>query len=536
MKVYTRGDEAAPGVYPDGLARSVHFAYSTDGAHFEALNQNYGILFAEGLITEQNTICPKGVRDPRILRAKNGGYLILAVRTEENGEEEAERSLECWFTRDFLEFSRPEGLTWEDWEKAGDVVKIDRCLCDRLALYWGRLCNTAVRVPQKVAVSSREELDGIGVTAVYSDGSTVSKAVDWDADGIDWTKEGTVTVSGTVRQQRYPFPLLRGYGDPVLMKWEGKWYYISTNDNTDNVGIYVREADTIPELFEEGAKEHLILDRDEERDFIQTFWAPEFHVIGGELYILLAIGGRVWAPQCHVMKLKRGGRITEPADWETPVRVRLKDGTPLGEGAISLDMTYVKGTQGSYMVWSYREEIGTEKDSGSMLYIAQVSEREPWRLTSDPVLLSRPLYGWENTEGTINNEGPYAFEKDGTIYLTYSGGSANRYSYALGLLRAEVGADLCDARSWKKSPTAVLSYYSVDGVYGPGHNSFFTDEEGNLMIAYHAVESIDSTIRCPGIRRIHFDIQGRPVFHMSEERDLKPELRRVRMQVNVRKP
>ena len=137
LKVFTRGSEAVPGVYPDGLARSVHFAYSYDGKHFIPLNQNYGILFAEGLITEQNTICPKGVRAPRLCRMENGGYLILAVRTGENGEAEKESVLESWFTRDFCDFSRPEGLTVEEWEKACDVVEIDRTLCDRLALRWG---------------------------------------------------------------------------------------------------------------------------------------------------------------------------------------------------------------------------------------------------------------------------------------------------------------------------------------------------------------------------------------------------------------
>ncbi len=56
-------------------------------------------------------------------------------------------------------------------------------------------------------------------------------------------------------------------------------------------------------------------------------------------------------------------------------------------------------------------------DTGSMLYIARVNEEEPWKLTGDPVLLSRPLYGWENLEGTINNEGPYALVRDAHILL-----------------------------------------------------------------------------------------------------------------------
>ena len=42
---YTRKPSARD--YPEGLAYSVHFAYSRDGADFLALHQNYGILRSE---------------------------------------------------------------------------------------------------------------------------------------------------------------------------------------------------------------------------------------------------------------------------------------------------------------------------------------------------------------------------------------------------------------------------------------------------------------------------------------------------------
>ncbi len=148
--------------------------------------------------------------------------------------------------------------------------------------------------------------------------------------------------------------------------------------------------------------------------------------------------------------------------------------------------------------------------------IARTDEKEPWKLTSDPVLLSRPLYEWENVEHTINNEGPYAFMVGDEVYLTYSGGAANGYTYVVGLLRASAHSDLLDGSSWKKEGAPVLSFYSVEGEYGPGHNSFFVDKDGSLRIAYHGETAIDGNLRCSGIRRIHFDLQGRPRF------DLRP--------------
>ena len=133
-------------------------------------------------------------------------------------------------------------------------------------------------------------------------------------------------------------------------------------------------------------------------------WAPEFHVIGGELYILFAVSDTNWGPQCHLMKLKKNGDILNPADWSCPIRIRKADGSWLTEVGITLDMTYLKAGMRSYMIWSYRRHTMSIGDTGSMLYIATVNEEDPSRLTSEPVLLSRPLFGWENVNGTINNE------------------------------------------------------------------------------------------------------------------------------------
>ena len=536
LAVYTR--RAVPGVYPDGLARSVHFAVSRDGKTYEPWNSGYGILFAEGTITEQNTICPKGIKDPRLSGRKDGSFAITAKRVQEDGseDEESRGKVLLWLTEDFIRFTAcglvEEGELAEETEGA-ETLLVDAAVCNRAALYWGKLCNTGIQLPEKVVVSDAEELEQVKALAVYTDGSAAEKRVDWDSADVDFGREGEYLIKGRVQSPSYPFPLDRGWGDPVIFPWEGKYYFIATNDNRNDIGFYVREAKRPEELFGEHVKQHVILDYDEKRELIQTFWAPEFHVIGGRLYILFAVGPKKWGPQCWLMRLKEGGCITDPAAWEDPVRIRKKDGSFLcGEG-ITLDMTYLKAGTRSYVVWSYRNGINTPLDTGSMLYIAQIDENAPWQLISDPVLLSRPLYGWENTEGTINNEGPHAFTMGGKVYLTYSGGAANGYTYVLGMMTAKESSDLTDPDSWEKSGTPVLSFYSVEGQYGPGHNSFFIDPDGNLMIAYHAETAIDDNIRCPGIRRVHFDIQGRPRFDLSSDRDLNPKLREVSMRVIV---
>src|SRR5690554_3722876 len=252
-----------------------------------------------------------------------------------------------------------------------------------------------------------------------------------------------------------------------------------------------------------------------------------------EKCIFFAVSGKEWGPQCHVMKLKKGGEITDPDSWSDPIRVLKKDGSYLCETGITLDMTYFELEGVSYVVWSERYNIGTPDDSGSMLYIATVDSEQPWQLTSDPVLLSRPLYGWENVEGTINNEGPYPLITDSHVYIAYSGGAANGYTYAVGLLSIEKGKDLLDVNNWYKRPTPALSFYSIAGEYGPGHNAFYTDENGDVMITYHAEPDMGGNKRCSAIRRVHFDIDGEPRLDLSYECDLNSELTGVKMKVIV---
>lgn len=597
--IYTR--TPVEGEYSAHLAYSAHFAYSDDGKNYRALNNNYGILYATSTITSKNSISEKALKSPFIFYTSDGYFGITAVRINADGsdDEESRGKLALWISKDLYQFSEiglldlhkdafvqeaairydpSNGLYVIDWRDSdgsfytntfsdindihsvsgaepgagfkygdpadgpegavnGNVLQIDGRLGDELMLRWTPLENVAVRVPELITAASAEDIAKVPATAVYTDGSTSLKRVEWDIDKVDFGKSGIYEISGTVAQQVYKFPLASGYADPDILKWNGRYYFIATNDNLDDIGLYVREAETVSGLFEKETKEYLILDRDEAKGFVQTFWAPEFHIVGNELYIFFAVSGKEWGPQSHVMRLKKNGSITDPESWEEPVRVIKSDGTFLASEGITLDMTYFEANEISYVMWSYRiwtSGISSADDSGSMLYIATVDPAEPWRLTSEPVLISRPLYGWENNMRTINNEGPYAIVTDDHVYITYSGGAAGGYTYVLGLLSARKGDDLLNPDSWTKSSAPVLSYYSVNGEYGPGHNTFYLDENNDLMIAYHAQESLKSNLRCTGIRRVHFNIRGVPVFDMSGGRDLNPKLSRVTTRVEVK--
>lgn len=466
LNVTTR--PAAGEKYPADIANSVHFLYKcSDSEEGVFLNHSYGILFAKAELTEEDTIDSRSLTEPKII-VTEAGYVIMAQETDGDGINK-NGNLILFRTKDFVSFEEQEKVSYESMKE----------------IYEAADCEIEVTEEQLTSIRYRWEAP--------HDGNS-------DHDN----REPVV------------FPMAVGWADPVIFCWEGSWYFLATNDNNNNVGLFVRKADSVKGLFDENTEPVRILDYNEEKNYIQTFWAPEFHLIGGELYILFAVGGKVWAPQCHMMKLKKGGEINNPADWEEPIRVCKKDGSFLTEDAITLDMTYFKVQEISYVMWSYRERIGTPLDSGSMICIATVDEKEPWKLTSDPILVARPLYGWENTAGTINNEGPYALISGDKIYVAYSGGSANGYSYAIGYLVADLDADLLDPKNWKKEPAPVLASTYIDGIEGPGHNSFFRNEKGQLMIAYHAQEFEKYNARCTTMHGVHIGNNGFPYLDVAD--------------------
>jgi GH43 family beta-xylosidase len=80
----------------------------------------------------------------------------------------------------------------------------------------------------------------------------------------------------------------------------------------------------------------------------------------------------------------------------------------------------------------------------------------------------------------------------------------------------------------------MLSYYSANGVYGPGHNSFFRDADGEVMMLYHGEkELVKSGTRCTAMHRVHFNAKGEPVFDVIGENDLKAELCELSIEVEV---
>ena len=180
--------------------------------------------------------------------------------------------------------------------------------------------------------------------------------------------------------------------------------------------------------------------------------------------------------------------------------------------AFSLDATVFENKGEHYYVWA--EKVGVGKQI-SNLYIARMEK--PWKLATVQVMLTTPDYDWERV-GFWVNEGPAVIRHGGRIFLTYSASETGK-DYCMGMLTASEDSDLLDPKSWIKERYPVLTTDAERGIYGPGHNSFTVDGDGNDICVYHArteEEIVGNPLYNPNrhamLMKVRWDDEGRPAF------------------------
>jgi hypothetical protein len=141
----------------------------------------------------------------------------------------------------------------------------------------------------------------------------------------------------------------------------------------------------------------------------------------------------------------------------------------------------------------------------------------PLTLAAKATRLTVPTLDWE-IQGYKVAEAPALLARNGRLFITYSA-SATDARYCLGMLTAADDADIMDARAWTKSPEPVFTTSAVTKVFGPGHNSFTTDEHGHDMLVYHgrdyeqiSGDPLFDPNRHTRAQRIYYKSDGTPDF------------------------
>ena len=593
------------------LTGSLHLAYSTDGANFTALNSNTGILFATIDTNNGNKNLTTGIRftSPYLFRKADGSFGFTATQSNSKksiymydsedlltytGERMVETNTDIgnplspqvvydskagayrvnWTCNGVKYSNLTEDLTTLEAQQAydytekttegiqtipegavtGNVIGVTKAEYDKIINKFTKVTNTGISEVKDVTVKSGEDVElPESVTAYYSDGSTANMGVTWNTDGIDFSKAGTYTVNGTVNQTEYTNPLIEQRADPQIKYDEDtKAYYFTASYpafyNADNGydRIILRKADTIQGLSDaEGGleKEITIWKAPSTGKMARHVWAPEIHKIKGKWYVFFAAGdsGNIWNIRPYVL-VCQGDDPYDASSWVQADGTAEIHAATSEESAyfkhMSLDMTYFEHNGKHYVIWA--DIIGQ-----SALYMQEINPDKPWEGKGKVIMLTTPEYGWERNVERVN-EGPTILKHDGKIFIAFSAAGTGP-EYCIGLLTADENADLMDPDSWTKTAYPVLTSADVPGEYGPGHNSFTVDENGNAVFVYHArseecyknqcqwssASSLYDPCRHARVKRVHWAADGTPILNMSYEEELNDAYKNVTVQVTV---
>ncbi|RVT46127.1 alpha-N-arabinofuranosidase [Rheinheimera sediminis] len=303
-------------------------------------------------------------------------------------------------------------------------------------------------------------------------------------------------------------PLIEQRADPCIYRHSDGYYYFTASVPAYD-RIELRRARTIEELPQ--ATPIAAWLKPESGPYSELIWAPEIHFRQGAWYIYFAaapsreIKDKLFQHRMYVICCKDANPIE--GLWQFLGQV------DTGIDTFCLDATTFEHQGQLYYLWAQKDN---QIEGNSNLYIATMDT--PDKISSAPVLLSKPEFDWE-IRGFWVNEGPSVLIRHGKVFISYSA-SATDENYAMGLLWADENANLMNPQSWHKLKEPVLQSCFEHKVYGPGHNSFTVSADGKTdLLVYHArtyTEIVGDPLWDPNrhtyVKALRWDDNGMPVF------------------------
>lgn len=312
---------------------------------------------------------------------------------------------------------------------------------------------------------------------------------------------GLLAAAFAAEPGTHPNPLITQRADPWIHRHsDGYYYFMGTVPEYDRLEL--RRAKTIAGLTSADTK--VIWKKHATGIMGAHIWAPEIHFIDGKWYVYFAAGAaeKIWEIRIYVLE----NSSPNPLEGEWVEKGQLKTGWE----SFSLDASTFEHRGQRYLLWTQRHP----DIKGTNIYIAKMDT--PWSISTPAVLLSKPEFPWEQVRYWVN-EGPTVLHRNSRFFLTYSAAGTGA-EYCLGLLTASEDADLLDPKSWTKSPGPVFTTSEANGIYGPGHNCFAT-ENGTDLLVYHARNYRDITddpLRDPNrhtrVQPVNWRADGTPDF------------------------
>lgn len=301
------------------------------------------------------------------------------------------------------------------------------------------------------------------------------------------------------QQKTFTNPLLASGADPYSTYHEGYYYYIHTQQNR----LVLWKTKNLAHL--KTAEKTTIWTPPENTMYSKELWAPEVHMIDGNWYVYFAADdGDNNNHRMYVLENTSGNPMNN--SW----KFKGKLATPSDKWAI--DGNVFKHQGQLYMIWS-----GWEGDENGRqdLFIAKM--KNPTTMEGKRQKIATPTYDWETRwEGgphVLVNEGSQYLSNGEEVFIVFSGSGCWTDYYTLGLLALK-GEDLMDPDNWEKHKKPIFAWSKENGVYAPGHNSFFKSPDGKEdWILYHANDNSGDGCggkRSPRMQKISWNKDGTP--------------------------
>jgi GH43 family beta-xylosidase len=303
-------------------------------------------------------------------------------------------------------------------------------------------------------------------------------------------------VNDTSATKTFFNPLIPDGADPWMVFHDG--YYFLTR--TTSRYVAVRRARSIVDL--SAARDEVVW-RDDTPGRSREMWAPEFYLLDGPsgrrwfLYYCASDGWHL-NHRCHVLE-STGDTPMGPYEYRGPLRADDDDTLYAIDAGL-----LVPGDGRRHVLWAGHPD--------HRIFIADTEN--PWTTKGRRSLLECDGFGCEEVR-----EGPVTLVRNGKAFLIYSICDTGKPDYKLGMLIADAKSDLLRPQSWKQYPEPVFTRNDDAGVFGPGHNGFFTSPDGTEdWIIYHAKTTPAYTYRTrsPRAQKFTWRPDGTPDFGRPE--------------------
>ena len=315
----------------------------------------------------------------------------------------------------------------------------------------------------------------------------------------------------TAQSQTFNNPILPSGADPYSTYHNGYYYYANAAGGNR---LELKKTKNLALL--KDAEKKTIWIAPPNTMHSKELWAPEIHHINNKWYVYY--GADDGDNNNHKMyALENDSADPMDGEWTFKGKVAAKT----DKWAIDGNVFEIAGQL--YMIWS-----GWVGDTNGQQDIFIAKMKDPLTIDGERIKISSPEYEWERQwqsgPEVYVNEGPQYLSKKGKTFIVYSASGCWTDHYSLGLLELR-GEDLMMPDSWYKHENPIFSASKENGVYGPGHNSFFKSPDGSEdWILYHANDNPGEGCggkRSPRMQKISWSEDGRPVLGIPVSKSMK---------------